>query len=98
MEARLLGFRDACELMGFKISTARWWLCQNKFPVPTVQVGGRRMVFAEDIDNYLAALKRTATTKTGLGKDGAVKRGPGRPRRAPPPLLQHEGADNGEGK
>lgn len=57
MSALLISVPEAAERLGLRPQTARNWLWQGRFPVPTVTLGRRRLVRVQDLEAFVASLK-----------------------------------------
>lgn len=58
----LISLAEAAVLIGIAPKTARNWLAQGRFPIPTVRVGGKRLVRVSDVEEYVAGLVPQPTT------------------------------------
>ena len=57
MSALLISVSEAAERLGIAHKTARNWLYQGRFPVPTITLGRRRLVRVQDLEAFVASLK-----------------------------------------
>lgn len=79
----LLSLRDAAETLAISYKTARNWLNQGRFPVPTHLIGGKRVVKVADLQAFVAGLGiDCANDPSNESPESAPtpKRGRGRPR------------------
>jgi len=56
MSALLISVSEAAERLGIAHKTARNWLYQGRFPVPTITLGRRRLVRVQDLEAFVASL------------------------------------------
>jgi len=52
---KLISLKFAAWRLGIATQTARNWLVQGRFPVPTTKIGRLRMVRKSDVDRFIAA-------------------------------------------
>lgn len=56
IQKQLISVSDCAGAINITPKTARNWLSMGRFPIPTVKIGGRRMVRVQDLEAFVAGL------------------------------------------
>lgn len=88
----LVSMREAARLLGLAYPTVRNWQRDGRLPIPTIQLGRRRLVAVQSITDYVNGMLASANIPTPSPAPAPAptpepvisqKRGRGRPRRIP---------------